>query len=96
MCQCERTARTVDLAALAAALGSDETAEGSAVGRREGACRAAELQRAIERASARIAALEAEVEVLRSTERQLKGRLAQVARIARIDGGPPAGEQRLG
>jgi Helicase HerA, central domain len=49
----------------------------------------AELQRALERASARIAALEAEVEVLRLTESQLKERLAQVARIAQVDGALP-------
>jgi hypothetical protein len=79
---------TVDLAALAAALGSGETAEGSAVSKRGDARRIAELQRALEQASARIAALEAEVEVLRLTEGQLKERLAQVARITQFDGGP--------
>jgi hypothetical protein len=79
---------TVDLAALAAALGS-RTAEGSTVGKRGDSRRVAELQRALEQASARIAALEAEVEVLRLTESQLKDRLAQVARIAQIDGALP-------
>ena len=78
----------VDLAALAAALGSGEPAERSTVSKREDARRLAELQRALEHASARIAALEAEVQALRSSERRLKERLAQVARIAQVDGGP--------
>ena len=78
----------VDLAVLAAALGSGETAEGSTVGKRDAARRVAELQRALEQASARVVALEAEVEALRSSERRLKERLAQVARIAQADGGP--------
>jgi hypothetical protein len=78
----------VDLAALAAALGSGETVEGSTVGKRDAVRRVAELQRALEQASARVVALEAEVEALRSSERRLKERLAQVARIAQVDGVP--------
>jgi hypothetical protein len=84
------TPATVDLAALAAALGSEETAERARGGERKEAHQLAGLQRALEDASARIAALEAEVEALRSSEGRLRERLAQVARIAWIDGPPPA------
>ncbi len=76
---------TIDLVALAAALELEETAERSTVSKREEARHLAGLQRALEDASARIAALEAEIEALRSSEGQLRERLAQVARIARID-----------
>jgi hypothetical protein len=76
---------TVDLAALAAALDSGETAERSTVSKREEIRRLADLQKALEHASARIVALEAEVQALRSSERRLKERLAQVARIAQLD-----------
>ncbi len=79
---------TVDLAALAAALSSGETAEQSTVSKREDARRLADLQRTLEHASARIAALEAEVQALRSSERRLKERLVQVARIAQLEGEP--------
>jgi hypothetical protein len=84
----------VDLAALAAALGSGETGEGegSTVGKRADSRLIAELQNALEQASARITALEAEVEVLRLTKRQLKERLAQVARIAQVDDALPVSD----
>lgn len=78
-------APTIDLVALANALGADETAECSTVSKRKEARHVADLQRALEDASARIAALEAEVEALRSREGRLRERLAQVARIARLD-----------
>jgi hypothetical protein len=78
-------AATIDLVALAAALGSEETAERAGGSEREGARDRADLQRALEDASARIAALEAEVEALRSSEGRLRERLAQVARIAQVD-----------
>ena len=45
----------------------------------------------LEQASARIAALEEEVQALRSSERRLKERLAHVARIAQVDDGFVAG-----
>jgi hypothetical protein len=78
---------SVDLAALAAALGSEETAE-RARGSEKEARQLAGLQRGLENAAARIAALEAEVEALRSSEGRLRERLAQVARIARLDDPP--------
>ncbi len=76
---------TVDLVALAAALGSEETAERARGGERKEARQLAGLQRTLEDASARIASLEAEVETLRSSEGRLRERLAQIARIARLD-----------
>ena len=76
---------TIDLVALAAALGPVEAAGRSRGGEREGGRHLAELQKALDDASARIAALEAEVEALRSSEGRLRKRLAQVARIARLD-----------
>jgi hypothetical protein len=82
------TPASIDLVALAAALGSEETAGPARGGKREEARHLADLQRAIEDASARIAALEAEVEAVRSSEGRLRERLARVARIARLDDPP--------
>lgn len=82
------TPASIDLVALAAALGSEETAGQARGGKREEARHLAGLQRALEDASARIAALEAEVEALRSSEGRLRERLAQVARLVRLDDPP--------
>lgn len=76
---------SVDLAALAAALGSAEPADSPPPSARRDSRRVAELQRALDQATARIAALEAEVDALRSSRRQLKERLAQVAHLAQLD-----------
>ncbi|MFO1155228.1 MAG: DUF87 domain-containing protein [Rhodospirillales bacterium] len=76
---------TIDLAALAAALGPREAAGQVRDSKPEDARHLAGLQKAIEDASARIAALEAEIEVLRSSEGRLRERLAEIAQIARLD-----------
>jgi hypothetical protein len=62
------TPASIDLVALAAALGSEETAGQVRGGKREEARHLADLQQALETASARITALEAEIEALRSSE----------------------------
>jgi hypothetical protein len=75
----------VDLAALAAALGSAEPADSPTSSTSLDSRRVAELQTALDHATTRIAALEAEVDALRSSRRQLKERLAQVAYLAQLD-----------
>lgn len=79
-------AASVDLAALAATLSRAPAPATSPDAARGDTRRTAELQRALDHAKERIAALEADVRRLQARERQLTERLAQVARLAQLGG----------
>lgn len=81
------TTASVDLAALAATLESIQPADSRSIAEsRRDRGHVAELQSALDQAAVRIAALERDLEAVRLSERRLKDRLAQVARLAQLDG----------